>query len=132
MKANNMNLTDKKKMYEQIEKHGENLNKIFNTDYEPITLCKKLRPLEFKAHKLSTDYCNGDIEYEFWESQTDIILKRVMKILNLKTDFNIFVNGDCRGYALKIFDDYIRKNNITIYQDWGGYGILAPDFTPNN
>ena len=51
-------------------------------------------------------------------------------ILNLENDFNIFVNGDCRGYALKIFDDYIRKNDITIYRDWGGYGIIAPDFTP--
>lgn len=30
---------------EQITKHGENLNAIFNTGLDPITLCKKLRRL---------------------------------------------------------------------------------------
>jgi hypothetical protein len=29
---------------------------------------------------------------------------------------------------LKIDDDYVRKNNIDIYKDFGGYGIIAPDF----
>jgi len=39
----------------------------------------------------------------------------------------VFFNSDPRGYALKIKDDYTR--DITIYRDWGGYGILAPDFS---
>ena len=120
----------KEKMYKDIENHGNNLNKIFNTNYDNIELCKKLSRLENKAHKLSTDYCNGVIDCNEWELLTDKILKKVCNILNLENDFNIFVNGDCRGYALKIFDDYIRKNDITIYRDWGGYGIIAPDFTP--
>ena len=55
-----------------------------------------------------------------------------MEILKLNNDFNIFVNGDCRGYALKIFPDFITKNNFKIYLDWGGNGIIAPDFTPIN
>jgi len=37
----------------------------------------------------------------------------------------VFINGDPRGYALKIKDEFVRENNLTIYQDWGGYGILA-------
>ena len=99
----------KEKMYKDIENHGNNLNKIFNTNYDNIELCKKLSRLENKAHKLSTDYCNGVIDCNEWELLTDKILKKVCNILNLENDFNIFVNGDCRGYALKIFDDYIRK-----------------------
>ena len=118
-----MKKEQKEQMYKNIYNHGSNLNTIFKTDHDNITLCKKLFRIERKAHKLSTNYCNGVIDCDKWKIETD-------KILNLKTDFNIFVNGDCRGYALKIFDDYIRKNNIKIYQDWGGYGILAPDFTP--
>ena len=47
----------------------------------------------------------------------------------LETDLN---NGDARGYALKIPDNYMRENNIRLFTDWGGNGILAPDFTPNN
>lgn len=125
-----MTKEQKQRMYKNIYNHGNNLNTIFKTDYDNITLCKKLIRLERKAHKLSTDYCNGVFSCNVWEIKTDKILKKVCKILNLKNDFNIFVNGDCRGYALKIFDDYIKKNNIKIYQDWGGYGIIAPDFTP--
>jgi hypothetical protein len=43
-------------------------------------------------------------------------------------DYPIFLNGDARGYALKIQDDYVRDNNLDIHKDWGGYGILAPEF----
>ena len=38
--------TAKKEMYQDIKKHGEQLNTIFNTGIEPIALCKKLRRLE--------------------------------------------------------------------------------------
>ena len=118
----------KKIMYENILKHGENLNRIFNTGIEPLTLCKKLFRLENKAHKLSTDYCNGVIDCEQWEEETQLILNKVVKILGAKNDYNFFVNGDCRGYALKMFPDFIKDKKI--YSDWGGNGIIAPDFTP--
>ena len=39
---------------------------------------------------------------------------------------SLFINGDCRGYALKLEDDVAR--DLAIYKDWGGYGIIAPDF----
>ena len=35
-------MTKHERMYEQIEKHGANLNAIFNTDLDNIKLCKKL------------------------------------------------------------------------------------------
>lgn len=41
-----------------------------------------------------------------------------------------FVNGDARGYALKIKDaemDKLFKAGIRLHQDWGGYGILSPE-----
>ena len=41
--------------------------------------------------------------------------------------FGIFLNTDPRGYALKIPDDIVKKNNLIIHQDWGEFGILAPD-----
>ena len=126
-------MNKKEKMYFNIYNHGKNLNNIFNTNYDNISLCKKLFRLEKKAHKLSTDYCNGDLNFDDWELLTNSILKEVFNILNVKNDYdswisNIFVNGDCRGYALKIDDKYIRENNIKLHCDWGGYGIIAPDF----
>ena len=134
-----MKQTQRPAMYEQIQKHGENLNRIFNTGIDPVTLCKKLRSLEIKAHKLATDYCNGEngVNSDNWEVLTAPILAQARKILypngmtgDVKKDWCIFINGDCRGYALKIRSEYIKENNLTLYTDWGGYGILAPDFNP--
>ena len=127
-------MTKKEKMYKAIEQHGENLNRIFKTDLDNITLSKRLFSLENKAHRLSTDYCNGDIgSCEEWESLTDKLLVKVDKLIGYKEkNIPLFVNGDARGYALKIDDEYIRANDIKIHKDWGGYGILAPDFRESN
>ena len=46
----------------------------------------------------------------------------------LKNKKVLFLNGDARGYALKIDDEYLKNNNFNIHRDWGGYGIIAPDF----
>lgn len=136
-----MTQTQKTTMYEQIYQHGENLNKIFNTGLDPVKLCKKIRSLEFKAHSLALDYCNGEngVTTQNWEVKIAPILASVRKILypngmtgDDQKDWCIFVNGDARGYALKIREEYVRNNQLDIYKDWGGYGILAPDFTPNS
>ena len=50
-------------------------------------------------------------------------MSKVKKILNTN---EVFLNGDPRGYALKLCDQF-SKDKI-IYKDWGGYGIIAPDF----
>ena len=93
---------------------------------DSIKLCKMLFRLENKAHQLATDFCNGDIDQLEWDTKANKILTKVESILKDKK--NLLLNGDARGYALKIDDKYIRKNNLTIYRDWGGYGIIAPDF----
>jgi hypothetical protein len=125
-------MTRKEKMYQQITQHGKNLIGVFGlSDTDPVKLCKQLYRLEAKAHQLATDYCNGEngVDSENWEVLTDKILGKVDKILGFRVlNIPVFVNGDARGYALKIKDDYIRENDLTIYTDWGGYGILAPDF----
>ena len=38
----------------------------------------------------------------------------------------MFLNTDARGYALKFFEDFSKDK--TIHKDWGGYGLIAPDF----
>ena len=39
----------------------------------------------------------------------------------------VFVNRDPRGYALKIKSEWVREKGAAIHQDWGGYGIIAPE-----
>ena len=119
-------------LYHKIEKHGQNLKAVFNLDHniDPVKLCKRLFRLENKAHKLAVDYCNGDIYADDYGHETSKILTKVQAILNNKKV--IFVNGDARGYSLKILEEFTtalrNRSNVNIHRDWGGYGIIAPDF----
>ena len=121
--------TKKERMYQSIESHGNDLKRIFRVEMDSIALSKKVFSYENKAHRLAEHYCNGVIDTLEWETETEKILNKLDKILGFRAlGIPIHVNGDARGYALKIDDKYIRDNKINIYRDFGGYGILAPDF----
>ena len=142
-----MKTIEKVKMYENIQKHGENLNVIFNTGIEPVKLCKSLFRLEKKAHHATTCLCNTntldimelnrytgyDVE-QATEAEQDKyfnnIKKNIIKILGKSCENHLIINFDPRGYALKLKPEFCKDKNI--YRDFGGYGIIAPDFTPNN
>ena len=115
----------------RIRMHGEQLNAIFHTGLEPVTLCKKLRRIEGAAHKLAEDACN------FLSMESGEYGKRRVRVeqrLQALIDCNkaqVLINMDPRGYALKIDDEYMRKHNLKLATDWGGYGILAPEFDKN-
>ena len=118
-------------MYQNIFEHGQNLKRVFKLDssIDEIKLCKALFKIENLAHRLATDFCNGSLLNEEEETKViDEILNKVDKLLNFKSQkIPVFFNGDCRGYTLKIDDDFMRKNKIyPFYSDWGGFGIIAP------
>jgi len=120
-----MNTIDKYIMSQRIKKHGDNLKAMFNLNIDSIKLCKQLFRLENKAHKLATDYCNGVVDGDSTEIESQKILSKVATILKTNT-FNMFFNFDARGYALKFFENFSKDKPI--HKDWGGYGIIAPDF----
>lgn len=131
-------MTKKEKMNEQIYKHGLNLTRIFFypdfDKHDPVKLAKQVHRIEVIAHRLAVDYCNGTngVTYDKWEGLTNQLLKKLDKITGFtKKGIPVFVNGDARGYALKIDDGYVSSNSLKIYTDWGGYGILAPEFDGN-
>jgi len=141
-------MTTKQKMYAQIQQHGEKLNAIFNTNFDAITLCKKLNRLERKANFAATCLCNTntlnllelnrftgwDVKQATEQEQAiffDKITASIYKILGDQSKNIVFINLDPRGYALKIKSEYVktlRQENKNIYTDFGGYGILAPEF----
>jgi len=118
-------------MKERIIAHGENLLRVYPwaKEQDPIKLCKKLRRLEVKAHSASTDRCNGLIDCEQWEEISIDIISKLIALLNPKDISEFFINGDPRGYALKIESESVKERKLEIERDWGGYGILAPDFS---
>lgn len=141
-------MNTKERMYQQIERHGAELNAIFNTGLDNVKLCKKLFQLENKAHRAATCLCNTNTldllelnqytGYEVKQATEDeqnaffaAILDKVDKILNFREkNIPVFINYDARGYALKIKNEYSK--GLRLHQDFGGYGILAPEFDGSN
>lgn len=118
--------------YRKIEAHGRDLLAIFPdaTERDPIKLCKRLRRIETAAHRTAEMLCNGELDWtdEQMEADDRKILKRLDALLNYrKAGVPIIVNGDPRGYTLKIRDSYVSAHELKIHRDWGGHGILAPE-----
>ena len=120
-------MNKKEKMYSQINQHGQRLNNLFNTGIENVELCKKLFRLENRVHRLAEDYCNGYIQYDEFDKDSDNLMQEVASILNTE-ESNLFINGAPRGYAIKFNQEFTNKNIKNMYRDLGGYGIVAPDF----
>lgn len=132
LKGENMN----NETLKRVVSHGDNLKAFFNLheDTLSLTICRKLRYWEKKAHALTTERCNGTNKTEEQQNAEDEhILSAVDKILNFKAqNIPVFINGDARGYALKIHLDSLKNRWLDyrpIFQDMGGYGIIAPDFS---
>lgn len=95
----------------------------------------KLLRIENKAHKLAEDDCNFGVEEEVYDKKAEDFTKKVKELLprlfrdDQKT---FFINGDPRGYSLKGESEYAKQLTgvlgINVYQDFGGYFILAPTF----
>ena len=112
-----------------IIQHGKQLLEIFPQAIErdPLKLCKKLRKLEIKAHALAETHCNFLTKTEVHKRKTDELLQQLDDLLWFRVaSVPVFLNGDPRGYALKIDDSYVREHNLNIHRDWGGSGIIAP------
>ncbi len=88
-----------------------------------LQLWRRLTRIERKANLAAVAYCNGEIQMDEWEWSNQTAQQAVKALFQgLPTGF--FVNGDPRGYALKIDPE---KATIPegMYKDWGGYGCLA-------
>jgi len=111
-----------------VMKQGQVLNKIFETGIDDDILIIKVVVLERQAHDLAERFCNGTIDQDRYEYLKNHILTKLDQVLNFKEkNIPVFLNGDPRGYALKIDHEYVREHDLSIHRDWGGYGILAPE-----
>lgn len=119
-------MNKKQRMNDRIRNHGAKLVEYFGlpSDTDPTELCKKLFRIENKGHRIAEASCNGGLSEEQEELEEKALerafLRATGKDIN-KTE--CFFNWDPRGYFLKM-----ENPPEGLYKDWGGHGILAPDF----
>jgi hypothetical protein len=119
---------------ERILRQGLALRRIFPdaSIKGPVSLYARLHQLEAEAQRLAELECNEPLPEGYAEKKEASIKRRLGRVLGV-TDVPVFLNGDPRGYALKIDDVWMREHRDLaegLATDWGGYGILAPDVTP--
>ena len=122
----------KKKNITEAYEHCQKIIKLFslpeNTNIN--ALWYELNRIERKAHAFSECHCAGSGLSETEElAEGEKILKYLDSLLGFrKLNIPVFLNSDCRGYALKIEEKWVQDNNAKISTDWGGFGILCPKF----
>lgn len=97
---------------------------------DPVTadgaaMFRKLRRIECRASRGAVDYCNGVMRAEAWEAFKDKIRASVAQAFGGKLPAAFYLNGDPRGYALKL-DPERGPVPEGLETDWGRYGIIAP------
>jgi len=137
-----MNTKQRAAMYARIEAHGRKLLKLFPgaAIADPVALSKAAARLERYIHQAELDDCNGPPEgyrsekhqaewtaaVEYREERTRV---RFAKLFGVPLADPFFINGDPRGYSLKVRPEYMAEHGIDLPRDWGGYGLIAPDLT---
>ena len=119
--------TKKEKMTARFEYYGAQLNAIFHTQYDNVTLYKKLKVLEAKQSKANADYRNGVTGTKQLGAISDETEAEAINILGDK--YLIYISYDPRGHALKICGSIVKRYGMKIVTDCAGNGLLAPDLS---
>jgi hypothetical protein len=126
-------MTKREQRAQNLVTHYQRLERLFNqqggktASGKVITgkrLSLDLLRLETQAHRITTAECNGTATEEDRQRLIEILTATRALLPNVE---GIFINGDARGYALKIDDKAMRAHAYNLTQDWGGYGILSPE-----
>jgi len=88
--------------------------------------------LETEGERHALRICNDEhYTQEAQDKKTDSLKVRLLEILGPTCEgvgkLKVFINLDPRGYALKITSE--DAEGLDIHKDWGGYGIIAPEYT---
>lgn len=119
-------------MLKHRQRHLESLQKL---GYIKNSL-HAIKRLETEANRIQTADANGELT-EVEASDADMrISNRVASLFGGELPKGFFVNGDPRGYTLKLdpeawkVSDNAQENyeaQPIKFTDWGGYMILAPE-----
>jgi hypothetical protein len=111
--------------YYQLEKQYNHFKDVLICLNINPEILHKLKRLDARYYNLSLNYCNGLIESDIFEKYTNEIEEKVKDLLQDRAN-RIKFNSDPRGNAFKIKKEYAKDTHII--RDWGGDGILFPEF----
>lgn len=112
---------------EAILKHGFKLKRIFpNVNLGPVDFYNALLRIEQRARGLAERECNEKLPDGYVERAEASIKQDLFALIG--HDVPVFLNGDPRGYALKIDAKIVCEYKLDIFTDMGGDGVLAPEF----
>ena len=108
-------------------RHIQLLGEMFGVGViNPYATFEILLKAEREAHRQTTKECNESISDEESEKWSEKFLNRLTKKLGVsKMSDGFFINYDPRGYPLKMKEGTFPQG---FWTDFGGYGILAPEF----
>lgn len=108
-------------------RHVQLLGEMFGCEVpNPYQVFETLVKAEKEAHRRATLECNESISEEESDKWHEKFIARLTKKLGVaKMPDGFFINYDPRGYALKMKQGTFPQG---LYTDFGGYGILAPEF----
>lgn len=90
-----------------------------------------IKMVEHQANWYATQECNGELEEGEYDKAMERIENRVKRLFGGALPKGFFINGDPRGYALKLDNEAYNVDHPSMlpinYRDWGGYMILAPE-----
>ena len=116
-----------------ITEHGRQVQALFPVTgrLDAMTLCRRLRRIEAATHRAAERECNGETGAGEWDQAERAAYDALDTLLGFKAaGIPVEINGDPRGYALKIECGWVAEHRAAIHTDMGGYGILAPDIGP--
>lgn len=88
-----------------------------------------LRLIEIEANRFFLETVSNYIPEKEYNARVSKITKRVVSVFGGNLPHGFLLNADPRGYALKLeIDNQNQDVSTGIHMDFGGYGILAPDF----
>ena len=114
--------------FEAAQEHVRNLKRLFPKlrRLDDAEVLSKLSRLEAKQSRNAVAYCNGDMQTDEYGFRTERIGIQVIELLGNKVKPILILNGDPRGYGLKLDEEWSKDKKIT--RDWGWAGILSPEF----
>jgi hypothetical protein len=116
----------------KLRKHYSQLRPIYKALGMPddVQMMQRLCKLERTLHRHAEEACSVPLSARqelYRERFAENAVKEVESMMPLLAG-KVFINGDPRGWAIKIDDKHKQLiNDSRIARDWGGYGLLSPD-----